>query len=261
MILLKLLIDAHIHLDLYEVEKQKALLQTAPSEGIEALIAVSFHQDSAKRVLDLHQSFPSIVYPAFGWHPEQPFIHEAELQSFIDWVNQHSSQMVAIGEVGLPYYLRRKHPSIPLEPYVEVLTEWIKVAKTWDLPICLHAVYEDAPLVCDLLEAHSITKAHFHWFKGDPLTVERLKQNGYYMSVTPDIVYEEEIQQLVSIYPMNLLMVETDGPWPFEGPFQGKMTHPRMIRESVNIISQIKRIPLEDVYKQLYHNTKAFFHI
>ena len=37
------------------------------------------------------------------------------------------------------------------------------------------------------------------------------------------------------------MMVETDGPWPFEGPFQDKLTHPSMIHHSIQTITNIKR--------------------
>jgi TatD DNase family protein len=85
--------------------------------------------------------------------------------------------------------------------------------------------------------------------------------NGYYISVTPDVVYEEEIQQLVHAYPLEQIMVETDGPWPFEGPFHGRMTHPAMMEESLKIIAKLKDIPVEDVAKTVLDTTKLFYQI
>ena len=86
-------------------------------------------------------------------------------------------------------------------------------------------------------------------------------KNGYFISVTPDVCYEKEIRDLVSIYPLEKMMVETDGPWPFEGPFQGQITHPSMIHQSIRMIADIKKLPINDVYKQLYSNTKAFYEL
>ncbi|PNB76621.1 TatD family deoxyribonuclease, partial [Pseudomonas sp. FW305-BF6] len=84
-------------------------------------------------------------------------------------------------------------------------------------------------------------------------------ENGYYISITPDVLYEDEIQELVKHYPINLMMVETDGPWPFEGPFNRDYTHPRFIHESVRKIAEIKALEIEEVYKCLYENTKEFY--
>lgn len=36
--------------------------------------------------------------------------------------------MIAVGEVGMPYYLRKKHPEINLEGYIEMLEQFIQQA-------------------------------------------------------------------------------------------------------------------------------------
>lgn len=170
--------------------------------------------------------------------------------------------LTAVGEVGLPYYLRNEHgPGFQLEGYIELLEEFIKLAKRWDKPIVLHAVYDDAPLACDLLEKHEVTNAHFHWFKGDKKTIQRMAANGFYISITPDILYEEEIQEVAKQYPLRQMMVETDGPWRFEGPFSGKMTHPAMIHDAIPAIARLKKTPLPIVYDLLYQNTIKFYRL
>lgn len=125
----------------------------------------------------------------------------------------------------------------------------------------MHAVYDDAPMACDLLEKHSIEKVHFHWFKGDGKTIERMIANGYFISVTPDVVYEQEIQQIVNAYPLERIMIETDGPWPFEGPFKGKMTHPAMMAESVKQIAKIKKFRSQTCFAKCGKMQKHFLHI
>lgn len=135
------------------------------------------------------------------------------------------------------------------------------LAKKWEKPIVLHAVYDDAPIVCDLLEKHDITKAHFHWFKGGQKTVKRMISNGYFISVTPEILYKEKIQQLAKSYPLEQIMVETDGPWPFDGPFTGQKTHPNMIKYSISTLAKIKKQSEKEVSEQIYKNTRVFYRL
>jgi TatD DNase family protein len=85
--------------------------------------------------------------------------------------------------------------------------------------------------------------------------------NGYHVSVTPDVCYEKEIQDLVSQYPIELLMVETDGPWPFEGPFEGKMTNPDMMIHTIEKIVELKSVPLITVAEIIYKNTVNFYNL
>ena len=83
-------------------------------------------------------------------------------------------------------------------------------------------------------------------------------KNGYFISVTPDVCYEKEIQRLVHLYPLEQMMVETDGPWPFEGPFQSQITHPSMIHQSIKVIADIKKLPLKLFIKR-YTKTQLNF--
>lgn len=252
------IIDAHIHLDQYEDEETEKMIISLDEIRCKKLISVSSDLASSKRNLNILKQYPEKVKVAFGFHPEQALPKEQELAELFQWMEKHRDEMVAIGEVGLPYYLR-KEQSIHNEPYVEVLEQFIRLAKKWEKPLILHAIYEDAPLVCDLLETYSIPRAHFHWFKGDALTIERLIQNGYYISVTPDCLYEKEIQQIIRQYPLKQMMVETDGPWPFEGKFSGKRTYPGMIHYSIQQIATLKGVELAIVYETLYTNTVQFY--
>ncbi|SCN29617.1 Protein of unknown function [Bacillus cytotoxicus] len=102
------------------------------------------------------------------------------------------------------------------------------MAKEYHLPIILHAVYEYADIVCDLLEKHGISYAHFHWFKGSKETMERVIRNGYYISITPNTLYKEKIGSIVSFYPLKYMVIETDGPWEFQ---VNQITHPNMIKD------------------------------
>lgn len=258
--LMRKIIDAHIHLDWYNEKDQSTILNKLDEAGVESLVCVSSDVESAEAVLTLSRK-DSRVKPAVGYHPEQALPSETELRRLLDLIDKYQDKIVAIGEVGLPYYRRKENPDLELDAYVDLLETFVRKAAELDVPIVLHAIYEDAPLVCDLLEKHGVRRAHFHWFKGDAGTLKRMNDAGFFISVTPDCLYEEEIQELIKTYPLKQMMVETDGPWPFEGPFHGKRTHPKMIHQSIQHIAKLKQLDLNKVYKQLYQNTVEFYDI
>ncbi|HLR09558.1 MAG TPA: TatD family hydrolase [Bacillota bacterium] len=251
-------IDSHIHVDLYAAGERMQMLSELATYRVEALISVSSNLASSKKNLQLAQQDRRIK-SAFGFHPEQIIPTANEIADLQQWIDQNAEEMVAIGEVGLPYYLRKDDPTIQLGAYIEILELFIHQARHLNKPIVLHAIYEDAPRVLDLLEAYSVKQAHFHWFKGDKITLQRMQENGYVISVTPDILYEPEIQALAQFYPLTQIMMETDGPWSFKGPFQNRMTHPSMIHDSVKMLAQLKKLDVNDVYRQVYENTKVFY--
>ncbi|RWZ58084.1 TatD family deoxyribonuclease [Halobacillus fulvus] len=246
------IIDAHIHVDGYNKEEQEALW-----EGAEAFIGVSSDYPSCFTHLEIAKENPKLR-PAFGFHPEQTPPSAKEMTAIKELSKRHADQIVAIGEVGLPYYLKKKQPSLDMTPYIETLKEFIQLAEELEKPIILHAIYEDAELACELLKDKNVN-AHFHWFKGSSETLREMIRRNYFISVTPDCLYEKEIQTLIEEYPLEFMMVETDGPWRFKGPFEGKITHPSMIHSSIEKIASIKRIRISDVYKALFDNTRRFY--
>jgi TatD DNase family protein len=254
------MIDAHIHLDQYQDEIIERMLKDLPV--LKGMISVSNNFESCKRNLVLTRNYPK-VHSAFGYHPEQPLPTEREENELFTWMNHHLQDMIAIGEVGLPYYLRKKKKISmgEYEKYIALLERFVKTACEWGKPIVLHAVHEDAEIACDLLEKYSIQSAHFHWFKGDHKTINRMIDNKYYISITPDVTYEEKIQKLVHVYPLDLMMVETDGPWSFEGKFLGKMTNPHMMKDSIEKIAHIKNISFAEVSRILLENTITFYRL
>ncbi len=251
-------IDAHIHLDQYSDKDRQQMMAGLQETGIGALIAVSTDLASAHRTLELAREDRRIL-PAIGFHPEQPLPGEAEIEALLQLIDAERETIAAIGEVGLPWYLRQENPSLDRVPYELLLEQFILKAASSNLPIVLHAVYEDAETVCDLLEKHGVTRAHFHWFKGKEAVLDRILTNGYAVSVTPEVVYRPMIRDIARRVPLTQLMVETDGPWPFEGPFAGRMTEPSVLHASIAAIAELKQLPVETVYQELLATTKRVY--
>ncbi|MBT2293744.1 TatD family hydrolase [Paenibacillus albidus] len=257
------MIDAHIHLEQYAPPLTDTILQELPSLGIEALIAVSMNLDSCIRTETLATQYPAIVRPAYGFHPEQPLPTAEELAALLEWIELRAGQLTAIGEIGLPYYSRAealaRGEALDMEPYVGLLDQLLALAARLNKPVVLHAVYEDALIACDLLDKHKIRRAHFHWFKGPEEAITRMIARGDYVSFTPDLLYEPEIRELARRYPPQQVMAETDGPWPFEGPFAGRATHPAMIRDVAAAWGALHGCSASEAEALLTANTVRFY--
>lgn len=257
------MIDAHIHLEQYDPLLLEKMLPELPVQGVESVIAVSMNLDSCIRTQKLARQHPKLVKPAYGFHPEQPLPTASGLAGLLDFIERHAGDMTAIGEIGLPYYSRaealERGEAFELEPYIRLLDTLLGLAARLSKPVVLHAVYEDALTACDLLDKHGIKEAHFHWFKGPEEAVSRMIERGYHISFTPDIVYEPEIQALARRYPPKLVMAETDGPWPFEGPFAGQPTHPAMIRDVAAAWGALHGYSAVQAEAMLTANTARFY--
>jgi TatD DNase family protein len=258
--------DAHIHLDHYDPEQQQDMLGAAWAAGVEGVVSVSMDMASCEANRRLTLQYPGRVFAAYGYHPEQDPLTAAGLEWMCGWIAELPRVVpYAIGEVGLPYFRRKEAEAsgkgFDHAPYLRQLERFVRLAAELDRPLALHAVHEDADTVMDLLERYGTRQAHFHWFKGSPATTARLIAGGYFISVTPEVLYDEETRELARTYPMEQLMVETDGPWPFEGPFAGRSTEPRMVMDSVKEIAALRGIPEEKTARILGENTRRFYRL
>lgn len=61
------------------------------------------------------------------------------------------------------------------------------------------------------------------------------------------------------LYPIELMMTETDGPWPFEGKFEGQETKPAMVQEVAAAIASIKGTPVLETEAKLLKNVIDFY--
>lgn len=257
-------IDAHLHLDKYEGEGlERVLAELGAEDGVDAVVAVSVNLASCEANRLFAEHHPGRVHAAYGFHPEQPIPPDAELDRLFAWIASHAASASAIGEVGLPYYKRQeakeKGERFDLAPYVALLDRFAELAVRLDLPMALHCVYDDAPIACDVLEKRGVTKAHFHWFKGDRKTTERIAANGWFISLTPDVAHEKEIRELAALFPLSQLMAETDGPWPHEGKYAGRMTVPSMARDVIAEVARIRGMDPAEAAKIIYDNTVRFY--
>ena len=241
------MIDSHIHLDQYMASDIEAMNL---SESLQ-VITVSMDLVSAKRNLELKSKY---VHIAAGFHPEQ---HIRPVDLFIEWIHKHKSDIVAIGEVGLPQYLERSGQVANKQDYIILLERFIRLASELELPVILHAVYDDARIALTLLRKHHIKRAHFHWFKATDEVVRAVIDAGYMMSVTVDILHNDKTRRVVQLAPLNQLMVETDGPWCHN------MFSTTDIKTQLSVIldeiATIKGIDRKIVEETITNNTKHFY--
>ncbi|QPA32679.1 TatD family hydrolase [Thermaerobacillus caldiproteolyticus] len=249
------MIDAHIHLDQYaDIEET---IQQWQEAGIEAVVAVSTDLRSSYRTLELKQRFPTFIYAAIGFHPEQPLPNQADWNEWTRLLQQERQHLTAIGEVGLPYYSAEAVSHFPY--YRDLFEQITQLAVDTSLPLAIHAVYDRAQTALTILQKYKATKAHFHWLKANPVLVQQIIQCGYYISVTPEVCYRKRDRQLLSHVPIEQLLLETDGPWPFDGPFTDVPTSPLLLSYSLQAVASFYRQDIATIRASIVTNTRKLY--
>jgi len=246
-------IDIHCHADMYTKTELEAIF--ADKEYI--VVGAATGYDSGNRLLDLAQTYPNLRV-CLGIHPEMP-------QRFSDFdrvaaqIEEHRHRIVAIGEVGMPWYCLKKMESRQKEALTkradELLKRFVGLARKTQLPVILHAIEGTASIALDQLIENGISKALFHWFEGNQADLERIIDNGYCVSISPDILHNRQYADFTDNIPLEILTLESDGPWEYGG-VRGV---PSMIEGTAAYLAEKRHLPPESILTASYTNSMNLF--
>jgi TatD DNase family protein len=142
-----------------------------------------------------------------------------------------------------------------------ILEGFARLASELDLTMILHCPHQTASEALMIIKHTKAQRAVFHWHKSDEATTQAIIDAGYFISLTPEVAYRHRDQTLARVVPLDQMMVETDGPWPYGGPFEGKPTEPNFIPDVVSAIARIRGDSVEVVAQAITINAKSLFGI
>lgn len=244
--------DIHCHID--KIDKDK--LEEAISLGIK-IGAVSMDYRGAKKIIELKKKYPDNIEVFLGVHPEVSISNE-EVDKVIELIYENKDILAGIGEVGIPYfYLENKS----LEEKLTIknrgalrMEKFVKIAAELSLPLNLHVVEDDLDIALPILEKHRIKGALFHWYEGNKDQLKRIEKAEHFISVSPWIFVEKHYLDFVQNIPLNMLLLESDGPC----EYNGKIGNPKMIFQVAEALASLNNIESEELLKKIQKNTKGY---
>ncbi|MDB5107289.1 MAG: deoxyribonuclease [Candidatus Binatus sp.] len=255
------MIDSHVHLDADQYADPSGAIKRALEANISAIVVPGVGPESNLLALELARTNPGVVYTALGFHPERFELTDVDVQRVADQIRQHRDLICAIGEVGLPWYGEQAHDETRADRARRRLQTFAALATKLDLPLILHAPHRRAGEALSIIEAAGVRRAAFHWHKSDEATTRAIIAAGYYISMTPDVVYRERDQELARMLRLDRMIVESDGPWSYGGPFAGQITEPAIVRHVVAAIAHIRCATFEEIAAVTDANTRRLFAI
>lgn len=256
-----MIIDTHCHLHEPVFADVRATFETATSHGVWGIIGVGCDPETNASTLRAATRAPKGVWACLGFHPEWAQLDDDALEQVEQQVTDEHPRILALGEIGLPWYSLdgagdaagriakgRRH-----------LDRLLALACRWDLPVALHAPHDMAAVALTALRAHGLERAVFHWHKAPADVTRAIVDAGYYVSVTPEVVYRDRDREMVEALSLGSLLVETDGPWPYRGEFDGLPSGPWFATRVAEEIAKLKKLPVEDVTVALTENACNLF--
>ena len=194
-----------------------------------------------------------------GIHPwELGNLDNIQINETLKFIEDNTSQIVAIGEIGLDYDKRVIKKSTK-ELQKEIFRNLLDIAQRYKKPVSIHSRYSWKDCL-DLAKSASIEKAVFHWFTGFSSVLREIIDAGYFISCTPAAEYHEEHRRAIKETPLDRLLLETDCPVVYGRETKYRSSPVDIIR-SLKAAAALKGIGEDKLAEQTTSNAKGFFNI
>ena len=108
-----------------------------------------------------------------------------------------------------------------------------------------------------MVKDSGVEKAVFHWYSGPLEILEKIIVDGYYVSATPALAYSPPHQAAMRAAPVERILVETDSPV----EYQGRISEPADLVTTLEELSRLKGMDVEEVRRITTSNAKRLFGI
>jgi TatD DNase family protein len=247
-----MLIDTHAHLcdPVFDPDRD-GVLGNAARAGVSAVICVGEDLSDAEKNLELSARHP-MIRPAAGLYPTLLDLDLAARMS--QFIRDHRNTFVAIGEVGLDYWMIKREPDREIQR--EIFRSFIALGNELDLPLNVHSRSAGREAVSILLEC-SATRVQLHAFDGRFVTALPALEAGFFFSVPPSVVRSEQKRKLVRKLPLSSILIETDSP--VLGPVPQDRNEPANALIAVKTIAELKGLSESEVMEATAENTRQLY--
>ncbi len=232
------IIDNHTHLnDAPFRGKEEYYLERAQKLGVTKIICAGQDPEFNERAIDLAQRFDN-VYAMVGFCPDVAKDYNQKTEDLLTEQLQ-SSNVVALGEIGLDYYWDKS----PRDVQRKVFAEQIELAHKLHLPVDIHT--RDAFADCYDILKHSNLEygAILHSFNGNVDWLNKFLDLNVYISYSGVVSFTKatDVHESAINTPMDRILVETDAPYLTPKPYRGHQNEPGYARYVAEAIAKLKK--------------------
>lgn len=250
------MIDTHCHLAHPDLIKNVDQIIQDAKKQMDAVI-LSVAPDDKEESFKIYEKYKGFVFISLGIHPiDVQKMTDKQIEDYKQFVLEHKNDMVAIGEVGLDYHwIKDKKTNIRTK---QVFIEFLDIAKELNLPVVLH-LRKAAQEGFDIITNNDIKKAIFHCYAGNLTLAKEIIEQGYYISVSTNLMNSKNTKKIAKRFPLENLLTETDAP--YLSPFPGKPNVPQNVKYILEKMSGLRQQPIKEIDKVIMNNAKKLFRI
>jgi TatD DNase family protein len=228
--------DSHCHLDVAEFDADRgAVLQRAREGGVHGIVVPGVTAAGWDGLWELCAGEPDL-YPALGLHPVYLDTHTAaDLERLQVWLADH--RPVAIGEIGLDYYLGE----LDRERQQTLFEAQLELARTAGLPVILH-VRKSHDQVLATLKRIRVPGGIAHAFNGSLQQAQQYMDLGFRLGFGGMLTYERssKLHALARQLPAKAIVLETDAPDMVVSAHRGERNSPEYLPQVLSTLAGLR---------------------
>ncbi|MHB8055935.1 MAG: TatD family hydrolase [Candidatus Aminicenantales bacterium] len=229
-----MLIDAHTHLDGYDLLEPGALDAALAEIAQQRIFTVTNSMDlpSFRRNLEIAGKC-DLVLPVFGVHPWYASDYIGRLPE----LREAAERSPMIGEIGLDHYFVEDRAAD--RDQARIFEYFLGLAMDDDKIVILHTKGAERETL-DLLNRYHIRRAIVHWYAGPLEILKEMAARGMYFTVGVEVLYSAHIQTIAAAIHPDRLLTETDNPG---GPkeYIGKPGMPVLLKDVVRKLAEVRK--------------------
>ena len=169
-------------------------------------------------------------------------------------------KVVAIGEIGLDYYLDNS----PREVQKKWFERQLELAREVDLPVIIHsreAAKDTMDIMREAAKAGNTGVIHCYSYAA-PMAKEYISM-GFFIGIGGVLTFKNArvIKEVASEIPLSSIVLETDSPYLAPVPYRGKRNNSMYLKEVVKQLAQIKQVSEETVITTTLANAKRLYRL
>jgi TatD DNase family protein len=254
-----MLIDTHAHIYSEEfINDVDLVVQHAYNNDVKKIILPNIDSASIKRLTDLSDAYPHLLYPLMGLHPTSVLTdYKEELQAIEYWLEKR--KFYGIGEIGIDLYWNRNF----INEQRDAFRHQVRLAMSMNLPVVIH-LRDSFSEVYDIIreEQNGNLKGIFHCFSGDGTEAQKIVDLGFLLGIGGIITFRNSnLKSVIKNIPLSNIVLETDSPYLAPVPKRGRRNESAYIVYVAQAVAGIYDISVEQVAKITTDNARALFSI
>jgi len=256
-----MIVDSHCHLDYSNLFNQlDDVIKRAELNKVKYLLTICTTLNSFDKIKLIIEKYDNI-FGTFGIHPHETKDFLNVDCKFITGIQKKYKKIIGIGETGLDYYYNYSEKKVQKNSFIE----HIRAASELNIPVIVHSrnAETDTYEILKSEKKNSNLKVLIHCFTGSRDFAKKLIDINCFISVSGIITFKNstDLADIVNTIPINNLLVETDSPYLAPAPYRGKSNEPSYIIHTVEKLSQIKNLSMNDIMKITSNNFFKIFNL